>query len=344
MRTLEYYYKELIESPDKWNYYEYPSFSYEEFQNGMCQPFITNYLGKGGKTELPVFEYINIIDEKRIWHIVSCFFLGMILYHKIPKLQKYIKKYLTKFPRCEDNNESDEQRFAYLWMLICLFHDNGYVVEHKKKTVTQSEIEDYLKKFPKNNGFVPSVFSKELLQHYNDYIECKKSHQDHGIICGIEIYSELCELRKKKENVPTSQYWKKDLEQDFAIVSWIIACHNIFFIDENDINLKCYNCKNLKVLIRKDNDSFPITLKKHPIFLLFCLVDSIEPIKVLDGQNALNDIDCDIEDLKFDFGKLCSSEGIEYEHKPLSLKKWLTNVTIEEDSGKRIVHIELNCK
>ena len=262
----------------------------------------------------------------------------MILYHNNSILQKYIKKYLLKYPQ---RNETEEQRFAYLWMLICLFHDNGYAVENGEINVSQDDFKTYYKKFPKNIG-LPRLYSKKVLKRYYKYKECKRGQKDHGIVCGLKIYTDLCDLREEKEKVDTSHYWGKELEKDFAIISWIIACHNIFFIDENDINFKCYTCKKLDKFIRKESDSYPISIKAHPIFFLFCLVDSIEPIKVFDNIDALENIHCDIASMKFDFSKICFDKGVEYENKVLGLKKWLVNVSIENVVGKRVVHVNLN--
>ena len=120
-------YSDLIKK-ESWKYYPIsnPNISIlQDYSHGKS--FMTSYLGKGGKSDLEIFHYIDHLTENRVLHIISVFFLGILLYRKSNKINKSINRIIQTIPT--ESTDAIDERFKYIWMLICLFHDLGYAVE-----------------------------------------------------------------------------------------------------------------------------------------------------------------------------------------------------------------------
>lgn len=326
--TLYYLYSDLI-TKEHWKYYTMPDPNISILQDYLhAKSFLTIYLGKGGKSNLEIFQYIDHLTENRVLHIISVFILGILLYRKSNKLSNEINKEIRTIPT--ESTESPEERFKYIWMLTCLFHDFGYAVEDGTVSFTEKEYERCLKKMPKRPSGIPAVYNKLLLRQYNKFRKCRFGKNDHGIIGGIKLYSDLCELRKEKEAFGDGRYWKKTLENDFRIASWIVACHNIFFIKGTDRNVPCYKHFQLDKLIYS-NQSREIQFNKNALFFLFCLVDSIEPLKKVFDIKQLKNIIIRFEDdsIILGYNKLCPVLFEDYKRTVLSLDDWLTDVSTD---------------
>ena len=96
MDTLAQKYDSLIRT-NEWKYYDFPHQTTNLIEEG-CKLFIVSYLGKGCKTEAPLFKYIDSLEEYRIKHILSCFLLGVILYQENSIIQKDIDVFLENIP------------------------------------------------------------------------------------------------------------------------------------------------------------------------------------------------------------------------------------------------------
>lgn len=318
----------------KWQYYPLSSISIEVLRDAeIGKTFISSYLGKGCKNELKVFEYIHRLSDVRIRHIVSCFFLGVAIYNKCSKIQNSINSLLQTIHA--NPKEIPEERFPYVWMLICLFHDLGYTVENGLEALKNSKFDELMKTFPKRPKYIPKLFSKALLKNYNKYRLCRFGVNDHGIVGGIMLYKDLCELRKAKEKEDPIHFWGESLNKDFCIAAWTIVCHNVFMIKKGDKNEKCYSCINLGSLIYNDQ-SRAINLIVHPFLFLFCLIDSIEPIKVIPDCKMLKKISIRIEDdhISVDCSKLCNVLQDDYSKRIKGMKKWLMDVN---ENGSEII-------
>ena len=175
---------------------------------------------------------------------------------------------------------------------------------------------------------IPSVYNKELLKRYNEFRKCRYGKNDHGIIGGIKLFSDLCELRREKEHYGDGLYWKKSLENDFGLASWTIACHNVYFIDENDGNTPCYRHFQLDKLVY-NGQSRAINIKMNALFFLFCLVDSIEPMKrVLDFQQLKNiSMSIDKGSITLNYDLLCPVLYEDYKQTIIKLNDWLTDIS-----------------
>lgn len=334
MENLFDVYKKCI-SDGKWQYYQLALQGTEVLKDAeIGKAFITSYLGKGCKSKLQIFEYIQNLSDIRILHIVSCFFFGVALYNMSSYIRESIDSLLTQ--NRSNPKDAPEERFLYIWMLICLFHDLGYAVENGLVPLPKNEFNELMLAFPKRPKCLPKLYNKAMLKNYNKFRLCRFGVNDHGIVGGIKLYYDLCELREVKEKEDTHHFWGESLKKDFSLAAWTIACHNVFMVKKGDKNEKCYACTNLSSLIYNDQ-SREINLKEHSLLFLFCLIDTIEPIKIITDCKLLKKISIRIEDDKFsvDCSKLCNVLQDDYNKRIKGMREWLTDVNV--DGSKKIV-------
>ncbi len=329
MTSLYDIYSKTIMSGN-WKYYPFPDkIGIEVLSNsedGKC--FIRSYLGKGCKTDIDIYEYIDKISDDRICHILSCFFFGVAIYNYFNKIRSNIDNELNSIPA--NPKETANERFLYVWMLISIFHDFGYAVEDGLLQIKKEEIIHLIKRMSRRPRFIPNIYSKKLLLNYNKYRNCCFGINDHGIIGGTKLFHDLCQLREKKENVDADHFWETPLINDFRIASWTIACHNIFMIEKESEFRSCYSHFSLEKLVYKKTSRF-IRIDTNPILFFFCLIDSIEPIKTIHNHKQLTNIFVDIKDnrIEFDFSKLCPVMEKQLREKIQGLNSWLTNISRE---------------
>lgn len=354
--TLSKLYQETIDDCSLWDYYhdsEYQRhyFNFDSLNNAYdCKEFILNYMNRGGKADMGILQKINNLKEKRIKHIVSCFFIGLGIYRKIKNFQQRIDLSII-----QGKLDTKEQHFSYLWFLTVLFHDIGYTVE--EKGAKMYEIEKYkeylnlIKELGRRPKGIPKVYTKEILRNYLRWRTCSHSCFDHGIIGGIKLYKCLTEFRSQivgKQHLEHNQYtdekglyWGPELNNDFNFISWIVACHNIWFINNDKPEAHKYHCCKLdKLIIEKEN--YQISASEHPFLFLFLLADSIEPIKRLEGTEWFNRINIDFKEdsIILDLSRL-PEIGIEKYSSCISgLDTWLTKVTtIDNNKNKFQINI-----
>ena len=106
-------------------------------------------------------------------------------------------------------------------------------------------------------------------------------------------------------------------------------------VKKGDKNEICYKCLNLSSLIYNDQ-SRKINLKAHPFLFLFCLIDSIEPIKVIHDCKLLKKISIRIEEnhISIDYSKLCNVFQDDYSKRIKGMKEWLMDVNVD---GSKII-------
>lgn len=347
--TLEELYAEAIETERLWNYYsnDYAyaktriEFAYSKLNSySDCKGFIDAYLHRGGKGDIPYAKNLEDLLPNRVKHIVSCFFLGSIFYIKCLRISNSIENSL----QITRTTESPSRHFSYLWFLTCLFHDLGYAVEdHKSTSKKENDMyKDYLKELPRRPNGIPTLYTKKTLKSYSLLRACLHSCYDHGIVGGIALYHDLCNYRRQVvetfEKIHDGLYWGEELEKDFDFASWVITCHNIWMTNEHSKDVAAYKFFGLNALIIKDSYQaklkYPISSGKNPFLFLFCLVDSIEPIKVMESTDNFPKIDIvfDPSDVKLNLSKLPTNLRKKYAKKILDLDSWLTPV-ISNDSN-----------
>lgn len=208
MRTLLEEYNAIIkEHPEWWNYYGGTwTGPYPKDKNGATD-FIMAYFKAGEKASA-----INrVVDRNAICraeHMVSAFFLGILLYDKSTKIHDALNQKIKelKIPQSEWPNgyeeESEEKLFLYIWFLTCLYHDAGYKAEEQHDDLN-TEIEHILSMLRFSKRAIPN----KLFNNSKLYYELRKLGRinphgpkiDHGIIGGCMLYSNMAKLHNKKE-------------------------------------------------------------------------------------------------------------------------------------------------
>lgn len=319
--------------------------SIDIFDKSKCKEFIASYLGGAGTLSEPdsLAEVLEIdddyknIDKVRYQHIVFTFFIGLIIYDNCRTIRTAIDNNFCDNMMYESALEKHEDApFAYIWFLICMFHDFGYKFENMRSTTPHkfSTFTDLVKATSISEGDsmlahitgVPKFYTN-MIEPYFNYRKYEMGKLDHGICGGMVLYRDLCNIRKKKEEQETQAFkngfWKPSLEQIFSYAASVVICHNMFFESNDSVLYKKYGLTGLM----KDEGEYPIKLEECPIFFLFCLVDSIEPIKVVKNVNLLKRITLEITDrtIKFDTTLTCGCADI-LKKNFTSLNSWLCKV------------------
>lgn len=320
---LKHLYTDIIKKNNLWDYYE----SLKESANidigsaESCYSFIKEFIELSKKTEESLYNEIDAIyhkDPNRIVHIVSTFFLGIaLLNNKRLGIKKNIIEEIAGL-NAYDNIDKIKKEIPYIWFLAALFHDLGYNAEN-------SDPETYPITNPaKFANSVPCLYHK-VYQKYYEY----RRKKDHGIYGGTRFIADMIRIRRDMEgNSNSERYWGEELEEIYNYVGWIIIAHNIWFKKSCDEDVDEY--EHMQELIlddsKKSNPSeyYKITFNEHPVFFLFCLVDTIEPIKKTTIFSKVN--------IKFANRRIeISTKNKEYAKAISGLDDWLVSVKKEAD-------------
>lgn len=239
---------DLYRANTEWNYYD--ADIRKPFDKDKARDFIIQYFENGAKKRV-VLPLIDKIDSMRHMHVVSAFFIGLLIKRELcPDLVIRSQRY-------------EDYEFSYLWFLVCLFHDMGYAVENDwtYKCTYRKNSEEYLQAHKDIKGswirrrygydqdlglvFVApskyvyfSVHGKEknnekcrgilfsngvtinqsmyLPKTVFNYLQyCKMAegikHYDHGIVGGLWLYDSL----KKNYNIAFSNEKKKNKDTNY---------------------------------------------------------------------------------------------------------------------------------
>lgn len=318
---------ELLLSRGDWKYYPIQEMLSMDlfFNRDAIINFFKSYLGKGEKANLHIIKFIDSLTTSRLQHTFSCFLLGILICEKCESLLYRINNELNKISI--QNPEKPKERFKYLWMLISIFHDFGYAIENKDEELSKNEFEKLITKLHSHPKTIPDIYTKKLLRNYAKYHLCRFGSNDHGICGGIQLYSDLCKLREDKvASSNQTRYWGEDLIPSFALAAWIVACHNIWFVEEHEEQSNCYKCLGLKALVYQMKTR---EIQKSSFLFLLCLVDSIEPVKFFNSVDVLKRIKVEF----MEFGKIsiinhgmCKMKFDGYVNKLKDLDNWLTDI------------------
>lgn len=107
------------------NYYKYNNIDWNYYLNDLAFPknindarkFIDDFFAYGGKSYL-IRDILQESDPLRINHTLSVFFIGLLIKNSSFRDLKII-----------DNDQNEIFEFSYLWFLVSLFHDMGYIQE-----------------------------------------------------------------------------------------------------------------------------------------------------------------------------------------------------------------------
>ena len=247
-----------------------------------CRCFVSILFGLSEKNMHRLMLSINNLDDRRIQRIVYSFLIGIHIYEKSKTIRNAIDCKIEKYQK-EVSLKNVTAPFSYIWFLICLFHDLGYSQNDGEdleyNTFNEFVIGKKVKSLRQVSG-VPAYFGKVYKNYYN-YRTKHHSRNDHGITAGMIMYNDLCKNRKElEENGCNYTYCGKELDKIYNLAGWIILSHNIWHINEDDDPYRAYLYNYLDPLVLKKNE-YKIKFKEHPLFFLFCLIDSIEPIKIV---------------------------------------------------------------
>lgn len=342
-----------------WKYYDCLTIEYTE---GNDLEFIKGYLDFSGK-EVLCSEFNSLAHnpegEIRLHHIVNAFFLGIALYEESTEIKFLIDHELEKYSYALDSFHK-EAPFAYVWFLICIFHDCGYSYEKnlsEKQFNCFEELTDKYGHLGRIEG-VPALY-ENVLKHYFRYRmagngrNVGKGVNDHGIVGANKMYHHFCQIRAEKrkeaEGKGETNKWVKGLDDIYNLAAWIVACHNIFFANASD---RCDICRfsyyHLYPLMKEDDD-YKILLAEYPLFFFLHLIDNIEPTKVPGFEEEyLSLISIEVDDSKqavtVSFPCEEGNPGMKnfvanYGNRLKDLKSWLTTTNSETKDGRTSISI-----
>lgn len=342
---------EVRSNPKWWNYYGLDLGKIKsDIGTINYADFISKFIKISGKSDNLLYDAIDgLSGTVRPNHIVNTFFLGVYLYNKNNRFKDQIDIATNGFESAFINH-NPEERFQFIWFLICLFHDLGYKKEEDSKKMLAIYLNNEIVKLKQSNlgeiTGVPTLY-KDIL-NYLDYRKERFACIDHGVYAGKILYRDLCKIlnqklsgqRQRIVNTEDGQlYFCDELKEVYNYAAWIISAHNIFFAKSSS-DKKLYKKYKLDKLIIKP-DEYPISLNAYPMFYLFCLVDSLEPIKVFRDKELLRSLFLTISDKKLKIRSeiKCGCHS-SYFDKVKSLNDWLTPVKL--DDRTRTLHIQFN--
>lgn len=310
--------QETFRHPEWWNYYNSSILeSLDIFDSKDCYRFANDFFHNSRKaTSLnTLLIQIDKLESSRCQHIVYTYLLGIYFYNNSKKIKYTIDQKINRY----------NKEFPFIWFLICLFHDLGS--SNENACIEESITDSIALRQPSG---IPR-FYKDL---YKNYYEYRKSFSiyDHGITAGLIMYRDLCKIRRIKAHSSHPLFWGEKLESVYNLAAWIVLCHNIWYAKSID-KTTCESYKEYKLdpLIIQSNE-YKIHFSKYPLLFLFCLVDSIEAIKVVKSADLLNMIYIDIKEtsnnlkLQFD-SSLTGDYKMQWMNKVNDLNNWLTCVS-----------------
>jgi len=336
--------KRIFENQQLWDYYidkrqdeiEFPLTNKDEALH-----FINYYFHTGGKEVVfdthKIFSGDSEIINDRSMHIVSTFFIGIIISDLFPDIKK-------------------EKLFLYRWFLTCLFHDYGYIIENNKekyppKIYNMSKIRKELsitKRFPYQK------YDRDTINKYFKYIKKSRLRLDHGIIGGLLLYDRLVKNFeanfKKAKKVKTDisemgfEYlglqWSKNDFKLYAQSADSIVAHNIWLANKEKDKTSYREFGGIdKLIINNHTDKLSMN---DAFILLLAIADTIEPIKFFSQHKEkciLQKIKISISENKIKIKIL--DECINYTNwfeKINDLKNWM-NVSVYLESNEITISI-----
>ena len=221
----------------------------------------------------------------------------------------------------QNGDEGIDRQLTYVWFMASLFHDLGYIAEDKKDGE------------PKPCHIIPLIESvpKFYSEVYEKYYSFRDNHE-HGIFAGLKFDKDVCNIRRFQEHDDSSELgWRKELDELYHYVAWIILAHNIWMIRDNDEHVSKFRENNLNELVLSSEKNtngryreYRVHFKDYPLFTFFCLIDTIEPTKAV---SCLSDIDIKLEGKKI----IIKSNDASYRKKVADLNDWLLPVSVENE-------------
>ena len=259
----------------------------------------------------------------RTEHMKSTFLLGILFYDKVKIIRNSIdkksigmfrhaqnqhKKYIsshegelcgrtsTTYDSCKElDTDQLRQEFLYMWYLICLFHDFGYLHEDKGEKLDTNDIPikdeivsgSYFVSHPIFG--IPEKLRKNAILYFQLRLQCPRFNPynlciDHGVAGGVRMYNLLEKIHSGEyicSDIPnTLLHGRPIFESNIVPAAWTIICHNIWTCLKGSKDELRYTSLGLSDLVIGKGHPL-IKLQEHPFLFLLCLIDTIEPIKKL---------------------------------------------------------------
>lgn len=298
--------KRYYSKPEKWKYKDSGEFDMDVFEcnkSDECKHFIITFFEDAKKADNnQLLKDIDNLTEDRQRHIVYTFLLGIALYNECKYVKNLIDKEISIYKEALHNHKN---HFAFVWFLICLFHDLAYPIEEKNAAnnfCCFDELRNKVKNYElKKLVGVPEYYQGMISKYFDYKRKIYKSHScDHGICAGVFLYHDMCAIREhllKVIKAGVKKYWQPDLIAVYQFAASIVSCHNIYIQPKNEDIPKYQHC-GMSQLIHEKGER-PIRLSDYPTFFLFCLVDTIEPTKR--GNNETNfNLECSNNSISFE--------------------------------------------
>lgn len=262
------------------------------------------------------------------------------------KQSNYINQAITnelEKIECFKNQKDIDKQYTYVWFMISLFHDLGYDDESdyddeykwdSSNNILNSEGK-ILENILQSQSVPPNLYEKNIIINYYKYRKSSKCHGDHGIYAGIKFDKDICDIRRKKnQNQKSSNLdWRDDLEKLYHYVARIILSHNIWLIEDKAENINEYQEYHLENLILPSkNKKYEIEFKKYPLFVFFCIIDTIEPSK---STTCYSDVDISFNNDTI----IITSDDNKYLEKVMELNEWLTPTI--KDGNKVTIYLSV---
>jgi hypothetical protein len=351
MKSLQELYAGLLQKDNPNNCFYYGDIG-DHVVITDAKSFIENYFEKGGKRVLihrqellinpPIIvaENNNVLllelmrlESMRYEHMKSAFLLGVLFYNEVTPLRNSINEIISRISynyRAEtgDESETERQRFLYMWYLICLYHDFGYLYEKEEKnkipkdkheiisTINHdffynnikgcSTLECPFKHCPNReiSRSIPKTLQRTISRYFQLRLNCfafnypRECCIDHGDASSINMYNTMKQLHEdkwKNNDGNDGLKWHPKIFQHYIIPAvWTIACHNIWLAEKGTPQENHYSTFGLGELIYSRGDSL-IDMQHHPLLFLLSLVDTIEPLKKYMKENYNDNVGCNGE-------------------------------------------------
>lgn len=324
----------------QWKYYGHDSEidKIQTFSDIETTKFINRYLEIADKKFMFCKSEVAP-DLFKIKHSVSAYFLGAIIANKLN-----IKGFLEEGKVHPDFG----YHFLFVWFMSCLFHDRFWKLESDKSGVNKLQsldkfIEGKHNLLERSSQFIPESL-RSCIPQYFDYRLSEWKVIDHGIAGGLDLFDLLIKYRLGQEKKGDQGAWdfSKRVEVLYVEAAYAVAAHNIFFSDDDSVDLYKKYC--LHTLINQK----PLEFSNSPFLFLLGLVDTIEPLKTF--QCA--DPDFVAKKVNFDFKKegskfiiqIYTGENLNFQtlvSKGKGIDRWL-DLIWENDENKKLVTIKIN--
>lgn len=267
----------------------------------FCKEFIKEHYMRGKKKGLFSFDFYGEYSRQgKHVHTVSLYLLGKAL-HEL--FENDIKEQLSTFlPEMKEWYYMGGD-FLYTWYLTALFHDVASSIEAKQisEFVTEGEkrLETYLNNFNikyipykrierENEVYtIPARFSENLIKNYFFY---RADHKlcEHGILAGYLMLDRFTKEFRQNSYEGKRKFgklkWHNEHLPHAAYIADAIICHNIWMCSAG--NEEEYQRYGLSQLIVEKHPEEKLSLKNFPLQFMLCLLDTIEPIKRFECENA----------------------------------------------------------